>query len=131
MGDTFANFQADMAAQSSAWVGHWVNIMVLVIVLGLPFVLIRKEARIAFIFIIAGMAGVFAIYAFHGYSRLLGLGHVIGWTPALIYLWSRRGNWDVRGSWFGKWALAASIVIAISLAFDYADVIRWLLGERG
>jgi len=126
-----ANFQADMAANSPAWVGIWVNILVGVLALAIPFAVFRKEARWALLGIIAGMAGVLTVYHFHGYSRLLGLGHVIGWTPLVLYLWSQRANWNVSGSWFGKWVIAAMAVLLISLAFDYADVVRWLLGERG
>lgn len=128
--ELFEQLNADMAVNSPAWVTHWVNVMGLVLLLGIPFVIFRKEARWAWLFILIGIAGVLTLYHFHGYSRVLGLGHVVGWTPALIYLWSQRDNWEIGGTWFGKWALAATTIIAISLAFDYVDVARWLLGER-
>lgn len=131
MGELFSNFTADMAANSPAWVSHWVNVMSLVLFAGLPFVFFRRQARWTWLLLILGAASVLTLYAQTGYSRLLGLGHVIFWTPALIYLWHQRAHWNVRSTWFGKWAIAASVVIAISLAFDYADVSRWLLGERG
>lgn len=130
MGDLLARFNADMAVNSPAWVGIWVNVMVGGLALGLPFLFIRKEARWSWLFIILGMAGVLTIYHFHGYSRLLGLGHVVGWTAALAYLWSQRANWNVGGSWFGKWAVLASVILAVSLVFDYIDVARWVLGDR-
>lgn len=131
MMDLFAQFNADAAAYSPAWVIHWMGFMGLVLVLGLPFVLIRKEARWTYLFLFTGVAGVFTLYALYGYSRLLGLGHVIGWSPAMIYLITQRENWNIGGSWFGKWALIATLMIMTSLVFDYADVTRWLLGERG
>ena len=60
---------------------------------------------------------------------MLGVEHVILWTPLFIYLFGRAKN--------GEMALPFRLVIwlfvatlAVSLAFDYVDVVRYLLGER-
>lgn len=72
-----------------------------------------------------------AAHSMIGYSRLLGLVHVVFWTPFALWLWGRRGGWRVRETIAGKWILLLFATMLVSLAFDYADVARWLLGERG
>jgi hypothetical protein len=64
-----------------------------------------------------------------GYVRLLGIVHVILWTPLFIYLFLRAKN--------GEMPLLCRLIIwmfvatlAVSLVFDYSDVVRYLLGER-
>ncbi|MCA8901540.1 MAG: hypothetical protein KDA53_09835 [Hyphomonas sp.] len=124
-------WNADVAAQPQ-WVQVWMNVMVAVLALGgLAFSFVRVEARWVLASFVAGAAGLFFIYSQMGYVRLLGLGHVLFWTPALVYLLRRRDTWRVRETWSGKWIAIAAAVMTISLAFDYADVIRWGLGERG
>jgi hypothetical protein len=71
-----------------------------------------------------------ALYSQIGYSRLLGLAHVIFWTPVLVYLVRRHAQWRVGQTLSGKWIVLSVMVLTVSLAFDYTDVIRWILGER-
>jgi len=59
----------------------------------------------------------------------LGIVHVILWTPLLVYLVGRARNSEI--TLFFRlviWLFVASL--AVSLAFDYVDVARYLLGER-
>lgn len=65
-----------------------------------------------------------------GYTRMLGLSHVIFWTPLLIYLWMRRDKWNVSGSLTGKWLVGLFAVNLISLVIDYADVARYIMGDH-
>ncbi len=121
-----------MAAQP-AWLQIWLNILLLG-AFALPLsLLIWKQTRLLAVtcLLAAGLGafGVDAMYQQLGYVKLLGLPHVILWTPLAIYL-------------FVTWRKvttprAAKIIIAfilttilISLAFDYTDVIRYALGER-
>lgn len=129
--DIMNQFNADMVANSPAWVPVWVNAMVAVLALSIPFSFIRKEARWILLGTALGMAGTIVAYSQFGYSRILGIGHVLFWTPTLIYIWSIRERWNVGATWFGKWVVLAGLVMLISLVFDFADVARWLLGERG
>ena len=55
---------------------------------------------------------------------------MVAWTPLVVYLLARRSSWRVADTWAGKWIVAAVAVLLVSLAFDYVDVIRWLLGDR-
>ena len=64
-----------------------------------------------------------------GYVRLLGIVHVILWTPLFVYLLRRAWHGEMRpGFRVVMWLFVVSL--AISLVFDYVDVVRYLLGER-
>jgi hypothetical protein len=128
--DIMTQFNADMAAASPDWVGLWVNVMVLVLALSIPFSFVRKEARWILLGTILGMAGTIVAYSHFGFTRILGIGHILFWTPTLLYMLRQRQNWKVSSTWFGKWIMLAALVMAISLAFDVTDLARWLLGER-
>lgn len=130
MQELMAAWNADVAAQPE-WVQIWLNVLVGVLGLSVVFSFVRVEARWVLLGLVLGAAGVIGLYSQIGYSRLLGLGHVLAWTPLLIYLICRRPHWQVKETWSGKWIVAAVTVLTVSLAFDYADVIRWLVGERG
>ncbi|MEZ5945341.1 MAG: hypothetical protein R3C04_00560 [Hyphomonas sp.] len=124
------SWNADVAAQPQ-WVQIWLNVMVAVLALGgLVFSFMRVEARWVFAGFVAGAVAMFALYSQMGYVRLLGLGHVIFWTPVLIYLFRRRSQWRVKETLSGKWIVLAAVVMTVSLVFDYTDVIRWLMGGR-
>jgi hypothetical protein len=68
------------------------------------------------------------LYARVGYVRLLGLAHLVCWTPAWIWLLRRRRALDT-GSWLGRYVRVWLVVAGISLAIDAVDVIRHLLGD--
>ena len=122
-------FSDDLAA-APHWVYWWTNFMGVVGLLSIPFAFVRAEARwILFVSVLTFPTMLF-LYAQFGYVRLLGLGHVILWTPLAIYLWMRRDRWRVRETLSGKWILLFFTTIIVSLVFDYTDVIRYLLGDR-
>ena len=64
-----------------------------------------------------------------GYVRLIGLPHIVVWTPLAIYLYRRRRHF--MAPWPVRWTMAALMAtIVVSLGFDYVDTLRYLLGER-
>ena len=64
-----------------------------------------------------------------GYTRMLGLPHILIWTPLLGYLYSRRKH--LASPLQVRWMTMALVsTIVVSLAFDSANVIRYILGER-
>lgn len=130
MQDLMNAWQADVAKQPQ-WVQHWMDVMVVVLaVFGAVFSFVRVEARWVLAGFVLGAAALIGLYSQIGYSRLLGLGHIIFWTPVLIYLIRRRAHWRVAETLSGKWLVLAVMVLSVSLAFDYTDVVRWILGER-
>lgn len=127
--DLLTNFQLEMNT-GPTWVPIWVNVMGAILMLSIPFSFVRVEARWALLGVLAGGVSTIALYSQFGFVRLLGLGHVVFWTPTLIYLLSRRNDWRVKETLAGKWIVLAAATIAFSLVFDFSDVARWLLGDR-
>ncbi|WGI21730.1 hypothetical protein [Amylibacter sp. IMCC11727] len=124
-------FVEAMGAQPT-WVQIWLNWM-LISVFILPLALfIWRETRLTALIIVLThtLNGLTVIYLFNmlGYVKLLGLPHLIFWGPLLWYLlrFMRR---ETISLWATRilWLLIATL--AISLAFDLTDTIRYLLGN--
>ncbi len=120
-------------ADQAAWLNIWLPIL-MVGSMGLPVVLLFwKPSRLAGVAgIVAGLLSFIAItwlYEKLGYVKLLGLPHVLFYTPVVIYFVSRLRSGLLPK--YAAWVMSASlIIILISLAFDYTDVARYVLGER-
>lgn len=128
--EIFSQFYAEMTANSPAWVLIWVNAMVVVLAVAIPFSFSYKEARWILLGAVLGMIGTIVAYSLFGFTRLLGLGHILFWTPTLIYIITVRGWKTYHKTLFSRWMILAALVIGISLAFDFIDLLRWILGER-
>ena len=126
------SFEEAMAAQP-AWVSIWLNVL-LVGAFILPLtLLIWRQSRLAGILTVPAsvLAGALVtwMYSAMGYVKLLGLPHVVIWTPLVIYLIAQARKPEMP-VWPQRiiWVIVA--VLLISLAFDYTDVTRYLLGNR-
>lgn len=123
----------EAVATQPVWVTWWLNWMLVGVFAPPLLLLIWRQSRLpAVISIIANVAsgfGVVWIYDQMGYVKLMGLSHVLLWTPLAIYLFMqiRRADMPI---WPRRlmWLMLATILV--SLAFDYVDVLRYLLGER-
>ena len=73
--------------------------------------------------------GVIWVYSQMGFVKLLGLSHIIFWTPLAIYFFLilRSGNLPPWPRWIMTVVL---VTLVISLAFDYTDFVRYSLGNR-
>ena len=119
-------------AQQPEWVGLWLKWLFFGVFILPLALLIWRQSRIAGIATVLSSVvaaiGVGWLFDQLGYVKLLGLPHIILWTPLVIYL-----IWQLRRADMPKWPrwiMAVVVVtILISLAFDYADVLRYLLGE--
>ena len=111
------------------WLQVWVGWMVVVNILGAIMFISRQEAK----WVLVAMAGNIVLmnwlFAVYGYQRILGLAHVVFWTPLVIYLWRRRPHWKVE-TLGGKWIALLFTTNLVSLVIDYLDVARYLAGER-
>jgi hypothetical protein len=121
-----------IATHSPAWVGLWLNVLLFGAFI-LPLALFiwkqtRLTALITLIASILGGVGVQLLYNQMGYVKLLGLPHIIVWTPLAIYLWGMLKTDLPQIPKVIIWIIL--VTIAISLAFDYVDVARYILGHR-
>jgi len=114
---------------SPTWVVLWMGFMGGVMFAAIPFAIKDWRARLAILAMIGNIVLMQYLFERFGYTRILGLAHVIFWTPLLAYLWKSRNAHPER-VWTGRWVKMAMVVIFISLLFDYSDVARYLLGDR-
>jgi riboflavin transporter FmnP len=120
-------------AQQPAWIGYWLKWLLFGAFI-LPLALLFwRQSRVAGIVAVAasltGALGTNWLYNQMGYVKLLGLAHIIVWTPLAIYLVYQIRRADMP-KW-PRWIIGAVLVsILTSLAFDYTDALRYLLGER-
>ncbi len=120
-------------AQQPQWVQIWLNILLLGAFVLPAVLLIWRQTRVAGIvsLVVSATAayGVVWLYDRMGYVKLLGLPHLFLWTPLVIYLVGQFRRDDLPQ--IPRVLLGAVIAtLLISLAFDFSDVIRYILGER-
>ncbi len=110
------------------WLQAWLAWMSLVNGASILF-LRHVEARWTLAAILAAAMLMQLLYAINGFNRLLGLAHVVFWTPLVVYLvrqWPRlKPSPALRA-----WVAAVIATNSLSLVIDYLDVIRYLLGDR-
>lgn len=128
--EIFERFYLDLSTHSPDWVLIWLQVLIGVLSLSVLFGLFRPEARAILVGIIMGMAMTLVVYGQFGFTRILGIGHILFWTPTLFYMLSLQGTASVAKTWFGRWLWLACAVMAVSLAFDYFDVARYFFGDR-
>jgi hypothetical protein len=123
----------EAVAQQPAWVGYWLYWLVFgTLVLPLALLIWKQTRLVGVITFVGSLIAGFAVnwmFGQMGYVKLLGLPHIIILTPIVIYQilqFQRLALPPVP-----KWILGLVIAtILISLAFDYTDALRFLLGER-
>lgn len=122
-----------MTAHGPAWLSIWLPIL-----LGGAFILpltllIWKTTRWAAVISVAaaliGAVTTNLLYAKMGYVKLLGLPHILVWTPLVAYLLFKLRSPVITIAPKVIMSVICAVIV-ISLAFDYFDVIRYLLGNR-
>jgi hypothetical protein len=88
----------------------------------------RSEARIVLLTFLASFLLMVLITRASGFTRLLGLGHVL-WVPLVPFLLSRLDQ-IVVGDAYGVWIGSVIALNSISLVLDSVDVARFARGER-
>lgn len=78
------------------------------------------------------LAGEFMEYLYqqYGYVRLLGLAHIVFWTPVYAWVLTHRKDYEPY-KYFSKFVLFYLVMAGISLTIDVIDVARYLFGETG
>jgi len=115
--------------QQPWWLLLWIGWLGVVNLTALAF-FSEVEARWVLIALAGSSIFILILCELNGYNRLLGLGHVVFWTPLMIYLY-RRLPTLVGPRLFEQWIRVLLASIGVSLVVDYVDVLRYLLGDRG
>ena len=127
------SFDEALAAQPQ-WIRIWLLWMGVVLLASMVLLLFsrttRRDSLVIFLANFAVYVSMNWLFQQLGYVRLLGIIHVVFWTPLAVYLWLRLKNPAILFP-FRQMIWLLLITITISLAFDYVDVVRYLLGEQG
>ena len=107
----------------------WVGLLVLVNMGGGLLFIRTMEGQLALVCMMAAFLIMWSIYVKKGFVRLLGLGHLIAWTPQVVWYAQviLQGN---AAGWFLYWLMSVIVVNGLSLVIDFVDVVRYSLGEK-
>ncbi len=94
------------------------------------FIFTSREARWILAFWFANLFLMELLYGVFGYTRILGVSHIILWTPLIIYLAGRVRQLDYS-KLSSSYVIVLLVTNSISLILDYRDLFLWLGGERG
>lgn len=121
-----------MAEFGPSWLQVWMPLLLLGGFIAPLSLIIWRDTRviglIAFATSLVAAVAIDYMYKQMGYVKLLGLPHVVLWTPLVVYLLIqlRRHEFPVWPTRIIKFVIA---IMVISLAFDYVDAIRYFLGN--
>lgn len=107
----------------------WMNLMGLMNFGAIIFVLKDVRARVVVLTMICNLIFMSLLFTQFGYTRILGLSHIVFWTPLLVYLWKKRASFPSH-IWATRWMWGVMIVNGVSLIIDYMDVMRYVLGDK-
>lgn len=136
MDSTMPATLGEAIATEPVWLQVWVTLLVVAHLPAIAFVVGRDAGRwrlrlepiaILVSFAVSTLA-IGWLYGQVGYVRLLGLAHLVCWTPAFVWVVSRRRTFG-SGSLFSKWVHFYLLIAGASLVIDLVDVVRHLLGD--
>ncbi len=123
----FFRFNQGLLSMPLPWQA-WLLALVSANLIAPLFFLGRVEAQVVAALVVS-MVLMTILTGRFGFSRILGLGHIIAWVPLLAFLWSRLTDAPASDS-FGLWLRAVIALDAASLVIDAVDVARFLAGDR-
>ena len=123
----FSKFNKGMMKMPIHW-QLWLALLVIVNFVIPLFFLNRLEAQVVAGALVASVILMTSLTALSGFTRLLGLGHIL-WIP-LLYFLSMRLEQNPADNFFGLWIRVLMILNAASLIIDVIDVGRYIAGDR-
>lgn len=125
--NTFIKFNKGMMRMPIHW-QLWLMLLITAnVVIPLLF-FSHLESQVVLATILASMILMTIVTGLSGFTRLLGLGHVL-WIPLLYFLWTRLPQIPAD-DFFGIWIRVLMVLNAASLAIDTVDVVRYIAGDR-
>ena len=111
------------------WVIIWVNAIALANMAAVFFV--GSDPRAIWVLAALLGSGVLMIWLFsrYGYSRIMGVGHLVFWGPLAVYLWAAKGV--APGDDFANRVMWTIFVLnSAAMIIDVVDLVRFLRGDR-
>jgi len=106
----------------------WLMLLVGANAIAPMFFLNRLEAQITLAIILVSMVLMTVLTARFGFTRILGLGHIL-WVPLLAFLLLRLSSIPADDA-FGIWLRVLLVLNGTSVVIDTADVVRYIAGDR-
>jgi len=126
--NTLRGFLRCMLGFGPGWL-LWLSALLAVNLLFPLFFLESIEARTVLL-AFATAAGIqIGLYARLGFVRLLGIAHLVAWTPVLVWILFRLPLHDTSTP-IGRWLVVLLVIDGVSLLIDAVDVVRYAAGER-
>lgn len=125
--DAFLKFNKGVMKMPMPWQG-WLMLLVGANLIAPLFFLNSLEAQATVATMLLSMALMTVLTARFGFTRILGLGHVL-WIPLLIFLLVSLRSIPADDT-FGIWIRTLILLNATSLLIDARDVIRYIAGDR-
>ncbi len=123
----FMKFNKGMMKMPLPW-QLWLMLLVTVNLVIPLFYIDRLESQVVVGVFVASLVLFSILTARVGFTRLLGLGHIL-WVPLLWFLWTRLVQ-NPPHDLFGIWIRTLMTLNAMSLVIDAVDVIRYIAGDR-
>ena len=123
---SFIEFNKKILGMKLHWV-LWLGLLVLVNLGGGVLFIRTMEGQLALVCMVAAFLIMWFIYAQKGFVRLLGVGHLIAWTPQMVFYTQSVGN---TAGLFQYWIISVLVLNGICLVIDFVDVVRYSLGDR-
>ena len=107
----------------------WVGLLAAVNMVGGLVYIHTFEGQLALVCLMLAFIIMWGIYVKKGFVRLLGLGHLVAWTPLMVWYSQVIFRGGAEGA-FKYWLISVMAVNGISLIIDFVEVVRYSLGER-
>ena len=122
--DYLINFMTTLFGETQPlWVKLWVGWMMIINTLSIVF-LKKRMGKIIFAVWNANGLTMLVLFVLNGYNRMLGLSHIIWWTPLIVYMYKMK-DVDMEPKVYKVWYKILFITICCSLIIDYIDLVRY------
>ena len=137
MNDVMPPDLAAAAALEPEWLRWWFRALIASNLFAVFFILqrsdgrfrVRKESLAILVSFVAVGVMMNWMYGKVGYVRLLGLPHLIFWTPIFFWILGKFRR-DAYSGPFKYYAFFYLVIVGTSLIIDTSDLIRYLLGDH-
>lgn len=108
----------------------WVMLLGMVNLLGGLYFISFLEGKMAIAAMMGAFMVMYIIYLKLGFVRLLGLGHILTWTPFVFLCVYRLILESSSPPEFRIWLISVSALNSFSLLLDFIDFFKYISGER-